>query len=187
MDAAIEKKMEKIRFTFAKPGADRVYHVTPEQIKVVLSRLPYERWRMLRVVHFNDTSKGARVLGYVTSGRREIAVAALPPRMSGTRFLGKGQAPEEFGAVRGAQWPEPAIQRFLLYGVFLRELGHLQVIDEKAKSTKRKYAREGKAQEFAMHWCRALWREPFDHPDPVHNKPSKQEIAEVKARLGVQG
>ena len=95
--------------------------------------------------------------------------------------------PEEFGAVRGTQWPEPAIQRFLLYGVFLRELGHLQVIDEKAKSTRKKYAREGKAQEFAMYWCRALWREPFDHPDPVHNKPSQQEIAEVKARLGVQG
>ncbi len=57
MDAAIEKKMEKIRFTFAKPGADRVYHVTPEQIKVVLSRLPYELWRMIRDVHFNDRSR----------------------------------------------------------------------------------------------------------------------------------
>ncbi len=89
--------------------------------------------------------------------------------------------------MRGAQWPELAIQRFLLYDVFLHELGHLQVIDEKAKSARRKYAREGKAQEFAMHWCRALWREPVDHPDPVRNKPSKQEIAEVKARLGVQG
>ncbi len=92
MNATLEKKIEKIRFTLARPSADRVYHITPEQIKVV-----------------------------------------------------------------------------------------------KAKSARRKYAREGKAQESAMHWCRTLWREPFDHPDPVHNKPSKQEIAEVKARLGVQG
>ena len=87
----------------------------------------------------------------------------------------------------GTQWPERAIQRFLLYGVFLRELGHLQVIDEQAKSVRKKYAREGKAQEFAMYWYRTLWHEPFDHPDPVHHKPSKQEIAEVKARLGVRG
>ncbi len=137
MNAALEKKMEQIRFTTARSSADRVYPITQEQIKVVLSRIPYEYWRMLRVVHFNDTSKGARVLGYVTSGRREISVAALPPRMSGTRFLGKGQTPEEFGAVRGTQWPERAIQRFLLYGVFLRERGHLQVIDEKVKSVSR--------------------------------------------------
>jgi hypothetical protein len=24
-----------------------------------------------------------------------------------------------------------------------------------------------------MEWCRRLWSEPFDHPDPVHNPPSR--------------
>ena len=187
MEDALAKKIEKVRFTIARPSADRVYHIAPEQVKVVLSRRPYEHWRMLRAVHFNDTSRGARVLGYVTGGRREVALAALPPRMSCTRFLGKGRTPEHFGAVRGTQWPELAIQRFLLYGVFLRELGYLQVVDEKAKSARRKYAREGKAQAFALHWRRALWDEPFDHPDPIHQRPSKKELAEVKARLGVEG
>jgi hypothetical protein len=65
----------------------------------------------------------------------------------------------------------------------LHELGHLQIIDESAKSESRKYAREGKAQEFAMYWCRKLWQENFHHPDPVHNKPPRQEITEFKEAL----
>ena len=186
MSDSIYKQIEKIRFTFAKPHADRVYHITAEDIKVVLSRIPYEHWNTLKEIHFNDRSWGARWLGYVTTSRREISITALPPRISFTRFLVKGQTPEEFGAVRGAQWPELAIRRFLLYDVFLHEVGHLQIIDVKSKSEAKKYAREGKAQEFAMYWYRKLWREPFDHPDSVHNKPTKQEIAEVKATLGVR-
>jgi hypothetical protein len=186
MNESIKKQIEKIRFTFAKPSADRVYHITAEDIKVVLSRIPHEHWNKLREVHFNDSSQGARSLGYVTTGKREISVAALPPRISFTRFLVKGQTPEEFGAVRGAQWPKLAIRRFLLYDVFLHELGHLQVVDEKAKSESRRYAREGKAQEFAIYWGRKLWQEHFSHHDPVHNKPTKQEIAEIKATFGIR-
>lgn len=180
----IDRRIEKIAFSFTEPQSDRLFHITPDDIRVVLSRIPYEHWQRLKAVHFNDRSWGGRTLGYVTSGRKEISVCALPPRMSLSRFLVKGQTPEEFGAVRGAQWPELAIRRFLLYDVFLHEVGHLQIINEKSKSVMKKFAREGKASEFALHWYRKLWREPFPHPDPVHNKPTKEEIRKVKKNLG---
>jgi hypothetical protein len=170
-----------VQFHVLRPGADRTHHVTEEDIRVVLSRLPVELWARLRAVHFNDRSWGARTLGYVTRGSREIALCALPPRMSMTRFmavgtLAIGMAPEAFGAKRGRQWPHLAIRRFLLYDVFLHEIGHLQIVDEEAGSDRLKFARERMAQRFAMTWCRALWSKPFDHPDPVHNPPSSEEM-----------
>ena len=178
-------RIKKINFTYALPWSDRVYHITGEDVRIVLSRIPPETWHRLKAVHFNDRSWGARRLGNITAGRREISLCALPPRMSFTRFLVKGQRPEEFGAVRGSQWPKLAIRRFLLYDVFLHEVGHLQIIDEKSKSAKKKFAREGKAEEFAMFWYRKLWSEHFAHPDPVHNRPSREEIREVKRTLGL--
>ena len=36
-----------------------------------------------------------------------------------------------------------------------------------------------------MYGYRKLWREHVEHPDPAHNKPSREEIAEVKAKLGM--
>ncbi len=166
-----------LRFTVSTPRCDRVHHVSEVDVRVVLDRLPTELWSRLRAVHFNDRSRGARGLGYVTRGRREIVLNALPPRMSLTRFLVRGQTPEQFGARRGEQWPTPAIRRFLLYDVFLHELGHLQVIDPGASADRRRFAMETRAQEFAMSWCRRLWSKPFDHPDPVHNPPGEAERA----------
>jgi hypothetical protein len=166
----------KIRFSVSDPGADRVHHVNEEDVRTVLSRLPVDLWSRLRAVHFNDRSCGARVLGYVNRGRREIALCALPPRMGLTRALVKGQAPEQFGARRGRQWPALAIRRFLLYDVFLHELGHLQLIDENARSDRLQFAREKLAEEFAVEWCNRLWSEPFAHSDPVHNPPSQKEL-----------
>jgi len=55
-----------------------------------LVRLPLGLWAKLRAVHFNDRSWGARTLGYVTRGHREIAICALPPRISVTRMLVDG-------------------------------------------------------------------------------------------------
>ena len=75
-----------------------------------------------------------------------------------------------------------AIRRFLLYDVFLHELGHLQVVDAEARSDRLKFAREKLAQEFAARWCKTLWSEPFDHPDPVHNPPTREEM-EVLSRV----
>jgi len=162
----------EIRFSVSVTGGDRIHHVGEADVCVVLSRLPVEAWSRLRSVHFNDRSHGARTLGYVTRGRGSIAICALPPRMSLTRFLTKGETPELFGARRGTQWPTLAIRRFMLYDVFLHELGHLQIIDDDAKTVRRKFAMETKAQEFALEWCQRLWSKPFGHPDPVHNPPA---------------
>jgi tetratricopeptide (TPR) repeat protein len=63
-----------------------------------------------------------------------------------------------------------------LYDVFLHELGHLQVVHADETSERRKFAMETRAQEFAMEWCQRLWSKPFDHPDPVHNIPTKAEF-----------
>ena len=98
--------------------------------------------------------------------------------MSLTRFLVRGQSAKQFGATRGEQWPALAIRRFILYDVFLHELGHLQVVDEDAASVRRKFSMETKAQAFAMQWCKRLWSKPFDHFDPVHNPPTAEELAD---------
>lgn len=166
----------EIRITIRPAKADRVYHISEEDVRVVLSRVPAETLRRVKAIYFNDESRGARRLGYTNRGRREIALCALPPRMSMTRFLAKGQTPEQFGARRGSQWPLLAIRRFLLYNVLLHQIGHLQIIDASAKGAMRKFAREPKAQEFAMFWCNKLWSQHYDHPDPVHNRPTKEEL-----------
>lgn len=164
--------MQKLRFIYRDPGCDRRHYLTEEDILVLLNRLPAETWERLHTVHFTDRSRGVCVLGYVHQGRREISICALPPRVSLTRFLVKGQTCEEFGAKRGAQWPRLAVCRFMLYDVFLHELGHIQLINAKRKSERLRYAKERYAEEFADKWRSKLWSEYFDHPDPIHNAPS---------------
>ena len=169
--------MNNLKFSSAEPGCDRKHYVFEQDVRVVLSRLPEEVYNRLRVVHFNDRSLGVRTLGYTTKrGRREVAICALPPRVSLTRFLVKGQRPETFGAKRALQWPELAVRRFLLYDVLLHEIGHLQIIDAESRDFRRKFAHETKAQEFADSWRKKLWKEYFVHPDPVHNAPTADEL-----------
>jgi hypothetical protein len=167
---------QHVKFSQSIPGADRLHYVNAEDIRIVLSRLPLELWQRLRTVHFNDRSRGARVLGYVNRGRREIALCALPPRMSLRRVLVKGQTPAQFGAKPGHKWPVLAVRRFMLYDVFLHELGHLQPIKKNARSARLRFAHEKLAQAFAVAWCKRLWGEPFSHPDPVHNPPTPEEF-----------
>jgi hypothetical protein len=169
-----------LKFFVAAPGFDRVHHVTEEDVRVVLDRLPPETWSRLRAVHFKDESRGARCLGYVRRGRREITMCSLPPRMSLGRFLIRGQSPQQFGARRGCQWPELAIRRFLLYDTFLHELGHLQVVDRDARTERRRFAMETKAEEFATSRCQQLWSQSFDHPDPVHHPPGASELLDAE-------
>jgi hypothetical protein len=175
-----------VKFSMSPPGADRIHHVDENDVRVVLGRLPIELWQRLRTVHFNDKARGARVLGYVSRGRRDIALCALPPRMGLTQALRMGQRAEDFGARRGEKWPTLAIRRFMLYDVFLHELGHLQLVDEDASSVRRKFALEKRAQEFAMHWCGELWAKPFDHPDPVHNPPTPGELMMLSPETIIQ-
>jgi hypothetical protein len=165
--------MRKIKFSTTNPGGDRRHYLTEEDVMVVLSRLPEELWQRLRAVHFNDCAMGNRVLGYVTGGRRDIAICALPPRLSLSRVMGKGQLYEEFGAKRGEQWPLLAVRKYLLYNTFLHEVGHLQLVNEMTKSERLRFAGEKYAQEFANRWRRKLWSEHFDHSDPVHNAPAR--------------
>jgi len=153
--------------------------VSEADVRVLLGRLPVEVYERLRAVHFNDRSWPLRHLGYVTAGRYEVALCALPPRVSLSRYLARPLSPTEFGARRGAQWPRLAVRRFMLYDTFLHELGHLHVVDPKAHSPRRQFADERLASEFAVTWRRRLWAEPFDHPDPVHNKPSSDELEQV--------
>lgn len=163
--------MRRIKFTFTEPYCDRKHFLTEADVRVVLERLPKKAWNNLRAVHFNDKSWGVRLLGYANPSEHEISICALAPRLSLTRFLVRGQSPEQFGAVRGKQWPEVAIRRFLLYDVFLHELGHLQMINEGTKNGRRKFAHERLAQEFADKWRRWLWSSYFEHSDRAHNPP----------------
>jgi hypothetical protein len=71
----------------------------------------------------------------------------------------------------------------MLYGVFLHELGHLQVVDEHAKDPRRKFAGETKAQEFADRWRHQLWAQVFDSEDAVHNPPSEEELIIALAEI----
>ena len=173
----------RIKFSSSPAGCDRRHYLTEEDIRVLLSRLPMDLYSRLRAVHFNDRARGRRCLGYVNQGRREIAICALPPRVSLTSCFGRkkprASSPGRFGAIRGAQWTTLAVRRFLLYDVFLHELGHLQVVSAKAKSNRRRFADETKAQEFANHWREILWAETHEHPDPAHNPPSKEEFSLV--------
>ena len=169
--------MSNVKFSYTEPRCDRKHYVFEQDIRVVLSRLPEEVFSRLRAIHFNDRSWGVRTLGYTTKrGRREVAICALPPRVSLTRFLVKGQRPETFGAKRGRQWPELAVRRFLLYDVLLHEIGHLQIINPESRNVRRKFADETKAQQFADSWRKKLWKEYFEHADPVHNAPTEDEL-----------
>jgi hypothetical protein len=168
----------QVKFSMSIPGADRIHYGNEDDVRVVLSRLPGELRHRLRSVHFNDRARGARVLGNVSRGRRDIALCALPPRMSLTQALVKGQTPEQFGARRGHKWPTLAVRRFMLYDVFLHELGHLQLSQRTGRSARLKFALEKLAQDFALQWCDRLWSEPFLHPDPVHSPPTAKELLE---------
>jgi hypothetical protein len=186
MNQSLESRLARVRFSSLTPGADRTHYVNAEDVRIVLGRLPIEVWHRVRAVHFNDRSRGARTLGYVNQGLREIALCALPPRMSLKAALAKGQTPEQFGAKRGQKWPALAVRRFMLYDVLLHELGHLQLIDGDAPSKRLRFAREKFAQMFAAQWCSRLWSVQFPHPDPVHNPPSSEELRVCSSEVDKQ-
>jgi hypothetical protein len=157
----------RVDFVFHPVGGDRIHYVGRDDVGVVLSRLPAEVVTRLRAVHFADRSRGAKVFGYVTAGRREITLCALPPRVRLTTC-----APRTFGAEPHLAWPRVAVRRFMLYDVLLHELGHMQIVRPEERAVRRRFADETLACEFAARWRAALWSEPFDHPDPSHHPPA---------------
>ncbi len=187
----LQSRLRRIKFSFSVTHAGRIHYLPPDDVRVLLSRLPEELWQRLRAVHFNDRSLGRRIAGYVNMGHREIAICAFPASVSCTPLTsrkridslatcGGGHSPATFGASRGRQWPRLAVRRFFLYNLFLHELGHLQIVDPSAKAARRRFASESLAQDFANHWRRALWSQHFDHPDPVHNPPDSEELRDAR-------
>jgi hypothetical protein len=73
--------VREIRFLQCSPGSDRRHFVDEDDVRVVLSRLPPETYGRLTAVRFDDRG-GARRLGYVERGRREVNLCAQPPRSS---------------------------------------------------------------------------------------------------------
>lgn len=170
--------IDHVQFVRHRVSPIRRHYVDGNDVRVVLSRLPEELWSRLRKVHFKDDAKGNRILGYTTNrGRKEVSLCALPHQVT-VRFRIMGG--EAFGAVRGSPWPSLAVRRYMLYDVLLHELGHLQIVLPKSANPRRKFASETLAQEFADTWRRKLWSRPFDHPDPVHNRPSEAELRALK-------
>lgn len=162
-----------------KSEPDVVKYISDEDLKIVKERIPEEFRTRLRDVFIHCESYGVRRLGFVTTyGRRDVNLSAfLPYRISLRQFLVKGQSALEFGTSARGQWTPWAVRRFLLYDVYLHEIGHLQIVDSKNSNIKRKFASETLAQKFADDLRRKLWSCCFDHPDPVHNNPQPDELS----------
>ena len=155
-----------------------VSYVSLTDVQVILRRIPEQFRTRLRDVFLSNRSFGVRRLGSVRSrGRRDITLySVLPPRVSLGGYLAKKSDAAEFGAPRTGQWPRWAVRRFLLYDTLLHELGHLQLVRPNGRGWNRKFASETLAQEFAISWRRELYSTSFDHPDPVHNSPTDDEL-----------
>lgn len=153
-----------------------VRFVNDDDICAVLRRLPAEPKSRLGRVRLRS-SAATRVLGYVTArGRRDIVLACrLPPRVSLRQFMYGGHFAVDYGAPNRGQWPPWAVKRYLLFGVLLHELGHLQAVKPDV-GQKRGFAGETKADEFALKWRDALWAKGCDERDPAYHAPSEGEI-----------
>lgn len=150
---------------------DRIYRVTPDEVRSVLNRLPREVWGFVRTVYFRDAIGQRGCLGYACFRDSSLTLTALPRRFSFSRYCERQECrPEEFGATFGRQWPELAVRRFLLYYVLLHELAHLQKLPGGGNPGERM------AREFAHYWREQLWSYPFDDSkDPVHLPPPLKE------------
>lgn len=165
--------MPRLRFVTHPTRGKREHKVSEEDVRFVLSRLPDETWSFLREVHFNDRIGQNGCLGYACHRSHSLALCALPPRLSFAHYCHRQECrPEVFGASFGRQWPHLAVRRFILYYVFLHELGHLQPLPRGGPAHRRGIPGEAMAREFAHHWREQLWSYPFaESEDPVHRPP----------------
>ena len=177
--------MSRIKYSYTQPKERRKHYLEGQDIEVLLNRLPPGLWSRLRGP-FQRPGEREPNLGLRESRTSGDYHFAPPPNVSLSRCLTR-RSPRLFGAIRGYQWPERAVRRFMLYDVFLHELGHLQVVDAKADTVRRQFASETKAQEFADEWCARLWAEPFAHPDPIHNPASPVELEILQYELQPHG
>ena len=117
---------------------------------------------------------GDRRLGYVRRGSDEIDFCALRRGSASLASCGEASHLLSSGRFAAVSGPGSPCVGSCSTTSCRHELGHIQVVDGKAKSTRRRFASETSTQEFAEHWCRELWSRPFDHPDPVHNPPTPE-------------
>ena len=171
MTGRVFRIVTQIDFRIRPPRDNRIHHLTPADLRLVLARLPPEVYARLEAVHFVDLGPRVRELGCVQPGHREIALCALPPAINLNGFMFPGQEPAMYGATWDAAWPALAIRRFLLYDVFLHELGHMQIVQGKNGPARRRFADEVQAHEFALSWRDRLWSDPLESEDPVHRAP----------------
>ena len=113
-------------------------------------------------------------------GTREIGLCALPPRLVSPRSCGGASRPLGFGAVRGCQWPHSPCAGSCFTTCFCTSSVTFKSSNDAAKSRRRTVCQRYPCQDFAEHWCRELWSQPFDHPDPVHRPPSPEEIEALR-------
>ena len=157
--------------------------MTEAEIRVLLARLPGRLWERLRAVRFDDRARGRRCLGYVTRGRDEINLCARPPATDRPGPLLAAQ-PVALSVRGGPRLPVAHARRASIYA--LRRVPPRarpppgRRPEGEAKTTRRRFADETRAEEFAERWCRELWSQPFDHPDPVHGPPSREEIEALR-------
>jgi hypothetical protein len=164
-----------------KDEPDQISYISHKDIEILRERIPIEFRSRLREIFPQYETLGVRRLGWVsTNGRRDVNICVyLPYRVSLRRFLVKGQSAFEFGTSPRGQWTPWAVRRYLLYDVFLHEVGHLQIIHSRKSNNNRKYASETKAQEFADNLRRELWKTHFEHSDPIHNSPQEDELSVI--------
>lgn len=153
-------------------------YVDMVDVNTVLERLDPTLLDRLGDIWLSESSRGGRLLGYVTTrGRRDVTLCSiLPIRISMRELMRDGNRAAEFGGPDRGQWPPWAVRRVMLYQVLLHEIGHLQIVRASPR-VKRRFAAEPLADELAADLRGALFSTPFAHGDPVHNAPTDQELA----------
>jgi len=159
-----------VTFSFHPVGGDRRFYVDADDVRSVIARLPKRFQRALARVRFDDVGWETYKAGYSKSGSREIALCALPPRVSLTRFLPSSVSPHEFGAVRGSQWPALAVGRYQLYHVFPAMLIALEGRHGDGAAEMGTEARKLRHE---------LWESASETLAPLHHAPGDDEQARI--------
>ncbi len=175
------QNIDRIDFVREPTDGHLRHFVEEADLRVVLSRLHASDWERLKRVVLRRQIGDDRRLGLATGPERtEVHLCALPHRLDLTPYLASDQEAESFGALAGRNWPASAVRRFMLYGVFLQELGHLQVLRPDAASSRHHYASAAHASAFARERREQLWSSPCGHADVAHRPASKEETRELR-------
>ena len=79
--------MSRIKYSYTKPGERRKHYLEGARRRGVARTASFRALVSAPSRPFQRQGGGNRRLGYVNRGRREIAICALPPNVSVSRFL----------------------------------------------------------------------------------------------------